>query len=308
MTMVVGILSNMDLIYDRHVVEEKLKNGTKYEKLAAIVYKVLEHDSVVIHDLRLSGVGKNTKHQIDVVIEKSNMKKRVLIECKDYSTTVGISVIRDFYGAVHQLKPDEAIVVTTHGFTREAINFAEDENIKLVVLREFDDSDWEGRIKEIHLSINILAITTPIISMIPANDTEMEKAIGARKNENRFQEISTQENYFYDNTGQKLETYQEVISSVVNSLERKVDEETQGEHLFDNIKYVKMSNDLIGVKGFNCSFKSHNIEEQSVIGIGEKIGLLLLKYIDGSEQKIIFDTDLSKWTFEENGTVVEKYN
>ncbi|MCY7674924.1 hypothetical protein [Bacillus safensis] len=51
-------MSRMDLIYDQYVSNEKLKNGTKYEKLAAIVYKVLENQDVVIHDMRLSGVGK----------------------------------------------------------------------------------------------------------------------------------------------------------------------------------------------------------------------------------------------------------
>ncbi|MCJ7989315.1 hypothetical protein MUB15_08400 [Priestia sp. OVS21] len=52
-------MSRMDLIYDQYVANERLKNGTKYEKLAAIVYKVLENQDVVIHDMRLSGVGKN---------------------------------------------------------------------------------------------------------------------------------------------------------------------------------------------------------------------------------------------------------
>ncbi len=65
-------MSKMDTIYDRYVTEEKLKNGTKYEKLAAIIFKILNEDNndVVLHDLKLSGEGKNAQHQIDVVIEK----------------------------------------------------------------------------------------------------------------------------------------------------------------------------------------------------------------------------------------------
>ncbi|WP_411810512.1 restriction endonuclease [Bacillus safensis] len=44
-----------------------------------------------------------------------------------------VLVISNFHGAFHQIKPDEAIVVTTKGYTREAVNFADDENIKLTV-------------------------------------------------------------------------------------------------------------------------------------------------------------------------------
>ncbi|WP_081979129.1 restriction endonuclease [Heyndrickxia ginsengihumi] len=273
-----------------------------------MVYKVLENESVVIHDLRLSGDGKKTKHQIDVVIEKRNVKKRVLIECKDYSETVGISIIRDFYGAVHQIKPDEAIVITTQGFTREAVNFADDEDIKLVVLREFDESDWEGKIKEIHLSINLLLISTPEISFLPANDIEKDKAIRAMNGEIiSRQETNAKESYFYDSTGNKLGTFQDILSPIINRLERIAGEETKGEYLFDDVQHVDVNGVLVGMKGFNYSFSSYTIEEKSVIGVGEKIGLLLLKYIDGSQEKIIFDTDISKWAFEEDGKVVEKY-
>lgn len=297
----------MDLIYDQYVANEKLKKGTKYERLAAIVYKVLENKDIVIHDLRLSGDGKKTKHQIDVVIEKSGVKKRILVECKDYSEIVGISVIRDFHGAVHQIKPDEAIVITTKGFTKEAVNFAEDENIKLAVLREFNESDWEGKIKEIHLNINVLLMDTPEISFIPANKIEEEKAVNAMNGNTIVrQETDTRTNYFYDSTGNKLGTYQEVLSPIINSFERVAGKETKGEYLFDDVKYIYVNNVLIGVKGFRYSFNSYVIEDKSVIGVGQKIGLLLLQYLDGSQEKIIFDEDISKWTFDTDGRVVEK--
>jgi hypothetical protein len=45
----------MDNIYDRHIADEKLKAGTKYERLAAVVYKAFWENNVVIHDLRLRG-------------------------------------------------------------------------------------------------------------------------------------------------------------------------------------------------------------------------------------------------------------
>lgn len=47
----------MDTIYDEYIAEEKLKKGTKYEKLAAVVFKVLNQNDVVVHDLTLRGDG-----------------------------------------------------------------------------------------------------------------------------------------------------------------------------------------------------------------------------------------------------------
>lgn len=77
------MVSNAEVIYDRLVADEKLKNGTKYERLAAIIFKALDASSSVVHDVRLVGDGKKTRHQIDVHIERENdsSPSRVLVEC-----------------------------------------------------------------------------------------------------------------------------------------------------------------------------------------------------------------------------------
>ena len=121
-----AMAGTVDTIYNQYIADEKLKAGTKYERIAAIVFKVLASEDVVVHDMRLRGTGKQTQHQIDVTVETAGTKKHVLLECKDYDDVVGIDVVRDFFGAVHQIKPDEAIVVTTKGFTKGAVSFAHD--------------------------------------------------------------------------------------------------------------------------------------------------------------------------------------
>lgn len=59
----------MDTIYDEHIAEEKLKQGTKYEKLTAVVFKLLNQNDVVVHDLTLRGDGKKTGHQKKKVVD-----------------------------------------------------------------------------------------------------------------------------------------------------------------------------------------------------------------------------------------------
>lgn len=229
-----------------------------------------------------------------------------MIECKDYANTVGISIIRDFHGAVHQIKPDEAIVVTTQGYTREAVHFADDENIKLAVLREFEETDWEGRIKEIHITIKTLLFDTPQISFIyDENDTEkLKEALNGK--DTLQQEADTRANYFYDAKGNAVSTYESVLSPIINGFSRINGQETTGQYMFDEVKYIYVNDTLIGTKGFDYSFMCYSVEGTSVVDAGGKIALLLLKYLDESQEKVIFDQDISRWTFDKKGTVKEK--
>ncbi|MDQ3673284.1 MAG: hypothetical protein M3365_02775 [Gemmatimonadota bacterium] len=57
--------NSLDLVYDRLVAAEKLKSGTKNERLTAVVFKILDSSVVVIHDVRLRAPGKKSVHQID---------------------------------------------------------------------------------------------------------------------------------------------------------------------------------------------------------------------------------------------------
>ncbi|MDE8333295.1 restriction endonuclease [Erysipelothrix rhusiopathiae] len=204
-------------IYDSHVTEEKLKTGTKFERLTAIVFKILEMNSAVIHDLRLRGENKSAKHQIDVYVELNKNRKRILIECKDYSKVVGISVVRDFYGVVSRIKPDQSIVVSSIGFTKGAINFAKDEDISLVILREFKDSDWDGIIRRIDLKTEFLFMENKKINI---EGKAVSNKTLENSNENRIGmsgEINTNETFIYSTTGAKIKSFNELMNPIFNS-------------------------------------------------------------------------------------------
>ncbi|MDA1531021.1 restriction endonuclease [Bacillus cereus group sp. TH260-2LC] len=298
----------IEIIYNEHIADEKLKQGTKYERLAAIVFKTLNASDVVVHDLTLRGDGKKTPHQIDVMITRANVSKRVLIECKDYDTKVGISIIRDFFGAISQIKPDEAFVVTTEGYTKGARSFAEEEGIKLAILRGFKDTDWDGRIQKIHITNTFILMDTPQISWVATNQEEIDKFhTFANTNEiNSVQEISTIDTYFYDEQGNQQENLQSVLKPVLNSFPRNTNSPTSGRYEFESTKYVKLAGVLTEVKGFDYEFTILKIVSKTVVDTGQKIALLLFKVIDGTLDKVIFDQDLDAWTFKDNGEVIPK--
>lgn len=137
----------IEVIYDAAVAAEKLKDGTKYERLTAMVFKILSENSYVVHDLRLRGDGKKTTHQIDVVVSRgpSDTGHRILVECKDYGdgTKVGQEEILAFGGRLIQFPDSRGIFVSTVDYTTPARSYARDEHITLVQMRPFTDADSE---------------------------------------------------------------------------------------------------------------------------------------------------------------------
>jgi restriction endonuclease Mrr len=139
------VTDQIEVIYDAAVAAEKLKDGTKYERLTAIVFKILRENSYVVHDLRLRGDGRRTMHQIDVVVSSGPLHTahRILVECKDHGegTKVGLEEILAFNGRLIQFPGSRGIFVTTVGYTKSACSYAYDEHITLVQLRPFTDAD-----------------------------------------------------------------------------------------------------------------------------------------------------------------------
>lgn len=167
--------SKYDELHDRYYSILSSKEGTRYERLAAVVFKSLHEQNVVIHDLKLSGDSK-VKHQIDVLIEVGGRKKRVLIECKDFDKSgkkVGLGILRDFRSVVEDTKADEAFVLTCKAYTRNALKYAKAKGIKLAILRTLEDEDWEGRIKTI--IVNLLIQVPPRAERIDLGLTPTEE-------------------------------------------------------------------------------------------------------------------------------------
>ena len=106
----------------------------------------------MIHDLKVIGEDTGVRHQIDVHITQDGATRRILVECKDFDVSgaaVDLGIVRDFWGVVDDIHPDEAWVITCNDFTREAKKYAKGKGIKLATLRVFADSDWQGRIHTI---------------------------------------------------------------------------------------------------------------------------------------------------------------
>jgi hypothetical protein len=90
----------VDLISDAAIAAEKLKDGTRYERLKVIIFKILRKSACVVHDVRLCGDGKQTAHRIDVQISADGQKerRRILVERMDREPGIKVDLpeIRNF--------------------------------------------------------------------------------------------------------------------------------------------------------------------------------------------------------------------
>jgi Restriction endonuclease len=173
--------SRYDELHDRFFSILSSKEGTRYERLAAVVFKTLHEQQIVVHDFRLRG-DSTVKHQIDVLVEVDGKQKRVLIECKDFDKkgkSVGLGILRDFRSVVEDTNADEAFVLTCTGYTKPARKYAKAKGIKLAVLRAFEDRDWEGRIK--HVSVDLYIQVPPTVERVDMGFGTAEEAAAFSK-------------------------------------------------------------------------------------------------------------------------------
>jgi len=291
--------SRYDELHDLYSEILSTKSGTRYERLAAFVFKDLEQSGTVIHDLKLRG-DSGVLHQIDVTIERNGKRQRTLVECKDFDISgdkVGLDVIRNFYGVKADIKPDEAYIVTCNGFTKEAELYAKSMHIGLVVLREFRESDWEGRLRQIDIHLNMVVPSQPRIHIEFKQDDDRQKiandsqTVGISLNGlGRDQPVffNTPEGRFQANAFVER-NMKFSVSTPPGAVEHDVD--------VSNITFEIANLGSVELKCFKISYEIVHTEETIEIG-ANKIAILLLQGI-GSDNKVIWDDDLRRFKVDE---------
>lgn len=138
--------------------------NTGYEKLAQEIYQAISDaegikNINVQHNIKLPGKS-GCNHQIDVYweFEMMGIKHCVAIECKNYSSEVSVGKVRDFFGVLHDVGNTKGIFVTKVGYQSGAEKFANYYGISLKELRFPTTKDWEGRVKDIVLTITAFFI------------------------------------------------------------------------------------------------------------------------------------------------------
>ena len=127
----------------------------EYEKFTQEVYQsILAQKNVanveVKHNKNIAG-RSGVKHQVDVhwVCKQAGKDHTVLIECKNYNSSLTLEKVRNFFAVLHDIGNCTGVMVTPEGYQSGVVKFAEYYKISLKLLLEPTEEDWEGRIKDI---------------------------------------------------------------------------------------------------------------------------------------------------------------
>jgi hypothetical protein len=287
-------LSPVEQIYNRNVVAEKLKHGTKYERLTALVVQILDADATVIHDVRLRGDGKRTVHQIDVHVSRGDENRRVIIECRDKtgSHKVTLDEARSFATVARQLQAVGAMVTTTD-FTRAARSLAEDEEIHLFTLRPFLDADREGRLMAIDLTIRAIAPDFVAVQVFSPDGQP-----------GREQRLSGDASVIAGASG----TLGELLYGLLElPLEPTVNDLRTSTATFDPPVIVAGGEGPVSITKIRVDYRLAVHEETIRVDAGRRIAELVLRSLDGKVDKVVWDRDLQRHAIDpQTGTVVPR--
>jgi hypothetical protein len=290
-------LSPIEQIYDRNVASVKLRHGTKYEQLAALVFQVLDADSTVTHDVKLRGDGKETVHQIDVVVTREERSERTVIECRDKAdpNKVDLDEARSFATVVRQLDCN-GIMVTTTDYTSGALSLAMDEGITLLTLRPFLDSDMEGRLMRLEATLRAItpvpdAVRVEAPSHSDLKDGEVTLPLDAAIVE-----------------GSPAATLRHLLASLMDApLEGPIPQGPQSTiREFDPAVVIDVPGPRLEIARIQVDYHVEEMETTFRVDAGDRVAELLLQSVGGDVDRVIWDGDLQRYIVSSAGRVVQR--
>lgn len=290
----------MDVLYTELGADEKLKHGTKYERLVARVFKELNRAAAVKHDVRLRGDGKRTRHQIDVRLSSADgTQLRAIIECRHLfgasgNKKLGLGAIRDFASVQRDLVADEAWVLTTGGFTGPAAVYADEQGIRLATLRALPAAqikrlDFRGRVG----APSDLKITR----WLAIDDAERERVLPLLAAQGQVADrIETHETRFLDDDHGRGELFFDVMEPIYQRLQHDLIEGINtGTDTFDRPRRIALGEVAVTVRGFDWEIELTYGSFDFSVDLAERITRLVLESLDGRILERFRAGDLRRW-------------
>lgn len=182
----------------------------QYEQLTQAIYQaILQREGMsnieVEHDVTLRG-RSGVEHQIDVLwrFRQAGVEHKVVIECKNYATSLTLEKVRNFFAVAHDVGNVTALMVTKTGYQSGAVDFANHYGIGLKLLRKPTEDDWKGKVKDIHVNITAKTIASsadkPIVAelYLRPKDEKQESRVEQLQENGRFEVVADAQFRFVD--------------------------------------------------------------------------------------------------------------
>lgn len=155
-------------------------NGRLYEKFVADLQQALIDSQMLMqtkpikieqNKIITDRCGIDREFDLYWEYEFAGMVYKNVIECKDYESKITIDKIDSLIGKLQDIPGIKPIFATKTGYQSGAEKKAAQHNMDLLIVREQNDSDWEGKIKELQLMIHC-QIPASILEFSPIVDKE----------------------------------------------------------------------------------------------------------------------------------------
>lgn len=266
-------------------VRESVAGAKEFELMTMNVYiGLLKKYPEVKVELRKKIIGKSkVAREIGVYAEVpvGLHKYRTAIECKDYKNNIGIEKVQEFLGKLQDLNVDKGILVTKSGYTKPAKAFAKGHGIDLIELRKPTEEDGEGRVKTIHVQMNIYY---PEIYDIELK-TGREELVG-KKLEGRANEL-----IIIDENGNPYKDLNKIIQESIKN--NRTEKQKTVDVIFEKPYFLKAEGEKIPVKGISFKYRFHRTPEEIVIDGERTVELIIKNAFTGEIRTIDKDFEIS---------------
>ena len=274
------------------------EKGKSYEDFVKEVYQAIldaEANAGIIQRIKLEALkelecksGANTKVDIYWEYKIADIAYKTVIECKNYKDTVAVKHLREFSQKLSDIGGVRGLFVAKNGFQEGAIKVAKQNNIKLINLRELEDKDWEGCIKEIHLNMNI---------QFPANITNVDFKLDKEWAQNNGFKIGDKLEFNAPNNEIIIEDKTKKFKTSLYDLENTLSSDKAGNHLCEiasndcwlNVQDKKYKVDKIGIE-----YQTSNIGKTEFHVDLSKFTLAILEFVDENKKFTILKDGTKK--------------
>lgn len=252
----------------------KKNNGKEYEIWTKEIYEeIIKQEGFpganIQHDVTIQGL--TTSHQIDIFFSYNlaGTTHGIAFECKDYKARVSQEKIMAFKSKIDDIREvTKGIFVARNGFQKGAISFAKAHRIELIELREPKEIDWNGFIKTIILSLDIISINKILDIKLEA-DKVWKKEHGVGLSLVQFKG-SPKNIYFYND---KLEK-REAMSELINKLPVKNGNAGIFEHIYyfpDDTYILDNTNKFLKINSISFKYEVAISKQEIILDGGDSV-------------------------------------
>jgi len=139
-------IAKAEQLQELGVLKETGRSKSRIRQASSTQEKGIAFEELCLSLVRAMGFSATTTSAtadggIDIIATSTQplFSGKYIIQCKDWSNTVGEPVVRDLYGVVHAESANKGILITTSRFTKAAQRFAEGKPLELIDGEQFND-------------------------------------------------------------------------------------------------------------------------------------------------------------------------